>query len=207
MSIKRCAILAIIAGWMLSYPSSGQDETSPANPEASGAAADNGVGTVLALMESDRLAEAESMISRIRIQRPDDVNLMLIHANILAGQGKSKESVELFSRVAADEALGAVAQNNLAWILVTTKDPSVYDPERAIELIRNVLLKTPDDYHVWSTLAEVHYVMANYEQSLRAAIEAVRLVEEVDAPPRNLATYHEQLEKARKAVNALQLLE
>jgi Flp pilus assembly protein TadD len=98
-------------------------------------------------------------------------------------------------------------KNNLAWLYATAPDLRVRDGKKALAYAQEAVLLAPQDYHVWSTLAEAYYVNENYEQALRAAMEALRLVRETTKETDLHKEYERQTEKCRLAVQALSILE
>jgi tetratricopeptide (TPR) repeat protein len=66
-------------------------------------------------------------------------------------------------------------KNNLAWLYATAEDPSFRKGEEAIRLAQEALAITPNDHHVWSTLAEAYYVTGDYEKAQRAVQHMAKL--------------------------------
>lgn len=98
-------------------------------------------------------------------------------------------------------------KNNLAWLFATSTDPSVRDGEKAIKYAQEVVIAAPRDFHVWSTLAEAYFIVEKYEEALRAANEALRLVRQHTRDPAVLKDYERQVAKCRLAIQALSILE
>ena len=98
-------------------------------------------------------------------------------------------------------------KNNLAWLYATAADPQVRDGPRALRYAQEVVIMAPRDHHVWSTLAEAYFINEKYEDALRAANEALRLLQSVTREPSLLKEYERQVAKCRLAVQALSILE
>ena len=98
-------------------------------------------------------------------------------------------------------------KNNLAWLYATAGDPKVRDGKKAIRYAQEAMLRAPHDYHVWSTLAEAYYINERYTEALRAAEEALRLVRETVREAHVIQEYEKQVERCRRAVKALSILE
>lgn len=83
--------------------------------------------------------------------------------------------------------------NNLAWLLATTEDGSLYDPERALELARQAiaLRKAP---HIWDTLAESLFVNGRIEEAISAEKEALKM------NPKDKKIYEDQLARFQEAL-------
>lgn len=98
--------------------------------------------------------------------------------------------------------------NNIAWLLTTTRDPEVFNPQEAILISRNALVLAPGDHHVWSTLSEAYYTAGDYERAARAAAQALELAQLSGLRgDRRLKTYQDQLDKCQKASIAMSLVE
>lgn len=98
-------------------------------------------------------------------------------------------------------------KNNIAWLYATAKDHSVRDGAKAVRMAQEALLIAPGDYHVWSTLCEGYYVAGQYDKALRAAEEALKLARLANASGGSLLEYRRQVDKSRKAVQAMSLVE
>jgi len=84
------------------------------------------------------------------------------------------------------------ALNNLAWLLVTSKDEAFRDPRRAVTLARKAaaLKASPQ---ILDTLAESLYATGQYEEAEKAGEQALQLA--VD----NRDYFEAQLKKFRMA--------
>ena len=98
-------------------------------------------------------------------------------------------------------------KNNVAWVYAAAKDPSIRDGHRAIALAQEALLNLPTDCHVWSSLAEGYYITGRYEKALRAADEALRLCQQTGGSEELRREYQRLVERNRKAVQAMSLIE
>jgi len=98
-------------------------------------------------------------------------------------------------------------RNNIAWLYATAKDHRVRDGAKAIRMAQEALLLAPNDYHVWSTLAEGYYVAGQYDRALRAAEEALRIGQQSGATAGNIIEYRRQIDKSHRAVQAMSLVE
>ncbi len=98
-------------------------------------------------------------------------------------------------------------RNNMAWLYATASDHTVRDGPRAVALAQEALLIEPNDFHVWSTLSEAHYISGDYEKAFRAAEQALRLARRNRADPQRVREYERQADKCRRAAQALTILE
>ncbi len=88
--------------------------------------------------------------------------------------------------------------NNLAWLLATTTDKAIYDPQRALELARRAaaLKASP---HILDTLAEALFVNGKIEEAIRVEKQAVSL-----APAQQRRLYLRQLDRFMKKRRSIQ---
>jgi Zn-dependent protease with chaperone function len=84
-------------------------------------------------------------------------------------------------------------QNNLAWILATSKDSAYFQAARALVLAERAARASPVPY-VLDTLAEAYHVNGRNEEALKAAEEAL------EASTENRSYYIKQVEKFRGLV-------
>ncbi len=122
-------------------------------------------------------------------------------------QEKYREALGILEPMVLESPQDYFLMNNIAWLYATAKDPSVRDGRKAVRFSRDALLIAPRDYHVWSTLSESYYILGEYAKALRAAEEALRLTIETPTPGANLQEYHRQVDKCKKAVEAMSILE
>jgi len=117
---------------------------------------------------------------------------------------KAREMLESLAKDYPDD---YTVKNNLAWLYATAADPKVRDGASALRYAQEVVIMAPRDHHVWSTLAEAYFVNEKYEEALRAANEALRLLRAQTRDPAILKDYERQVAKCQLAVQALSILE
>jgi len=100
-------------------------------------------------------------------------------------------------------------KNNLAWMYATAEDPAFRKGEKSIELAQEALVITPNDYHVWSTLAEAYYSAGKYEKANRAITQMIALAQRYgsDITEQSAKSYLEQIRKCKRALDAEKALE
>lgn len=118
-----------------------------------------------------------------------------------------KESIAILNSLLSQYPDDYVLINNAAWLLATAGDEKFRDTRRAVNLAREALLRQPNDYHVWSTLAEAHYQNRDYERALPAALEALRLAQGRQAGDESVKVYQEQVQRMNAAFLAFSLAE
>jgi Zn-dependent protease with chaperone function len=89
----------------------------------------------------------------------------------------------------------ADALNNLAWLLATSDDPGLRNPQRALELARKAiaLKKAP---HIWDTLAEALFVNGRVEEAVQAENQALQM------NPEERQIYEKQMSRFKRAIHA-----
>ncbi len=125
-------------------------------------------------------------------------------ATVLIKTGQNKEAIELLTVLAREFPDDYTVKNNLAWLYATTKDTDLQDPGRAVALAQEALLIAPENFHVWSTLSEAHYVAGAYQRAARAAEQALRMSVEQRAGEASRREYTRQLKKCLGAARALE---
>lgn len=98
--------------------------------------------------------------------------------------------------------------NNLAWLYATAEDPSIRNGKAAIKYAQEAMLLAPNDYHVWSTLSEAHYVSGDYEKAYRAVNHMAALVARYanDMTEESIKSYNEQIYKCKRAMDADEIM-
>jgi tetratricopeptide (TPR) repeat protein len=98
-------------------------------------------------------------------------------------------------------------KNNIAWLYATARDFSIRNGAKSVGYAQDALLIAPGDYHVWSTLSEGYYISGQYDKALRAAEEALKLSLDSPTGVEESGEYRRQVEKNRKAAQAMSVLE
>ncbi len=227
------AVMAVLLGWCAAVlPCPGQDvpgepppeEVPPAEaggeaaaPETTPDAPGQAAGPDAPVMEEVREgfyqmrignSEAAAVAFRRALEKqPDSKRAMFGLGTALIAGEQFREAAAILSRAVELYPEDYYISNNLAWLYATAADRSVRDGERAVALAQQSLLQAPQDFHVWSTLAEAYFISAKYDQALRAATEALELAQKQGVGQTELADYERQLAKCRQAVQATTILE
>lgn len=100
-------------------------------------------------------------------------------------------------------------KNNLAWLYATAEDPSFRNGQKAIELAQEAMVINPNDYHIWSTLAEAYYAAGQYEKANRAITHMIALAKRYGAgiTEDQVKSYNEQIRKCKRALDAQKALQ
>jgi tetratricopeptide (TPR) repeat protein len=93
--------------------------------------------------------------------------------------------------------------NNLAWLYATAEDLSIRDGKKATKYAQEAMTLAPNDYHVWSTLSEAHYISGEYEKAYRAVMHMASLAARfgTDITEENVNEYNEQIRKCKRAID------
>jgi len=133
----------------------------------------------------------EKAIRQELVKEPRNVDLYLTLAMMYQEAGKEKETAETYAKVIAMDPYRAVALNNLAWLLATTSNKALRDPQRAIELARRaVALERSAGF--LDTLAEAYFSAGRMADAKETIEEALAVATE------NRAYYEGQLRRFRE---------
>ncbi len=90
----------------------------------------------------------------------------------------------------------------------TAEDLSVRDGQKAIRLSHEAMVLAPTDHHVWSTLAEAHYVSGDYEKALRAVTHMASLATRFgkNITEQSVKDYNEQIRKCKRALDTAEAM-
>lgn len=120
---------------------------------------------------------------------------------------KYKEALAVLEPMTKEYPEDYFLKNNIAWLYATAKDVSIRNGAKAIQYAQEALLIAPGDFHVWSTLSEGYYISGKYDKALRSAEEALKLSLDSPAGADGAVEYRRQVEKNRKAAQAMSVLE
>jgi tetratricopeptide (TPR) repeat protein len=104
----------------------------------------------------------------------DDAEVRTHLANALWAMGRGQEAVAQLELALRAQPDWPVATNNLAWMLATSPDPSLRDPERALALVHGTLAVAPADWGALDTLAAAHAAAGRFDRALEVAERAAR---------------------------------
>lgn len=195
-------LLAGILGWALAA-SAQQGPVSGANQESF----QNLLRSASEAMRREQLVEAERLFSEALRMQPQSKDARFGMGALFIKQGRYAEAIGLLEGLMEDFPNEFPVLNNLAWLYATASDPAIRDGGRAVELAQKALLLQPNNFHVWNTLSEGHYVSGDYERAVRAAQESVRLAREARIDRNRISEYQQQVDKSRRAAEAMQILE
>ncbi len=195
-------LLAGFLGWTGAAPAQ-QGTVSRANQETFR----NLLVSASEAMQREQLVESERLFNEALRMQPQSKDARFGMGALFIKQGRYAEAIRLLERLMEEFPNEFPVLNNLAWLYATAGDPAIRDGGRAVELAQEALLLQPNNFHVWNTLSEGHYVSGDYDRAVRAAQEAVRLAREARIDRNRINEYLEQVEKCRRAAEAMKILE
>ncbi len=92
--------------------------------------------------------------------------------------------------------------NNLAWLYATAEDPAFRDGKKALKFAQQAMVLAPYNHHVWSTLAEAHYVCGDYEKAYKAITHMAKIAARYGTgiTKEAVESYNEQIRKCKRAM-------
>ena len=135
----------------------------------------------------------ESWLGHTLRERPDDPQVLMALALLYHEQKRLTLARETYEKILRKDPHHVLALNNLAWLLVTGKDPSLYQPQRALLLALKAAELRPEPM-ILDTLAEAYLANGHPEQALEMIRQALT------RRPSNRAYYESQREKFKQAL-------
>lgn len=140
---------------------------------------------------SDRLVFRA--LDRQVVRSPENARLRLALGTLYYQRQNLPEAVHHLELALKLDPDNPEIQNNLAWILATSKDSLYFQPERALTLAERAARISPQPY-LLDTLAEAYHVNGRDEEALEAAESAL------EAATENRSYYVKQVERFRGLV-------
>ena len=92
--------------------------------------------------------------------------------------GDFKHSIQDFENAIDLRPNNRKAYNNLAWVLVTSEDPSYRDGPKALMLVQTALhLYNFDDFRIMDTLAAVYAELGQFDKATDAQSKSIKIAE------------------------------
>jgi predicted Zn-dependent protease len=162
---------------------------------------------VNALIAAGAMLRADAMLQQLETERPDDFLIRFTRSAWLSESGRDADAVALLKNLLLDVPSHPAVHNNLAWILASSTDPALRDPEAALAMARDALLIEPRNPHIWSTVAQAHYGMGDFRQAATMIDHAMELAIQIKRPPEAIRSLREQQIKLRRAASIMSLIE
>lgn len=147
-------------------------------------------------METGKLSEehetkyAEAVLMQKVREEPKNSLWLIYLGDFLQSRQMEKKAVDAYEKALKLSPINAELNNNLAWLLLTAKDTSIRDPNRALTLaLTAAMLK--EQGHILDTLATAYWANGMIKEAMETETRAFRI------DPNNQPYYLEQLEKFR----------
>ena len=132
----------------------------------------------------------EYFLDQKLMKEPDKAQWLAIAGDLMQHKKMEKKALAAYDKALALEPSNPKLLNNLAWLLLTSKDPKLRDPERALKLARLAAMQVPAS-HVLDTLATAYWANGFVEKAINTEQKA--LFNE----PSEKYYYREKIEKFR----------
>ena len=140
------------------------------------------------------VSDLESFLDNKTDKDSKDGLLYLMIGNIYHERQMLKQAVDAYDKALYWNPDHADTLNNLAWLLVTMKDTTLHNPERALTLAQNAI-QIEQAPHIWDTLAQCLFVNGRIEEAIEAEEKALAM------NPEDRTLYEDQLKKFRRRLN------
>jgi tetratricopeptide (TPR) repeat protein len=150
------------------------------------------------LVDTGRLDAARSELERARTAGADTADYHAVAGLAADRAGRDAEAIASYRAALEREPGHREAANNLAWLLATSEDPSLREPQEALGLARAVLARDPDDPLVLDTLAAAQAAAGRPGEAARTQARALALLP-AGTPPALRAELERRLADYRRA--------
>lgn len=136
---------------------------------------------------------------------PNDVPTRMMAVAMLSEMNREAEALKILESLVQLRPNDYRVLNNAAWFYAASKDKSLRDGAKAIELANKAILLESNSCHVWSTLAESYFIIGEFEKARKAARKAFALGGQQNAGHKNMNEYSMQVWRSDQAVTAFSL--
>ncbi len=130
----------------------------------------------------------EYILDQKLMREPDKALWLGIAGDLMQHKKMEKKAIAAYDKALALEPSNPKLLNNLAWLLLTSDDPSLRNPKRALSLARLAALQIPAG-HVLDTLATAYWANGFVDKAVEVETQALF------ADPAEGIYYREQIEK------------
>ncbi len=135
----------------------------------------------------------EYILDQKLMREPDKALWLGIAGDLMQHKKMEKKAIAAYDKALVMEPSNPKLLNNLAWLLLTSDNPALRDPERALRLARLAALQIPAG-HVLDTLATAYWANGFPEKAIEIEKQALF------ADPAEGAYYREQIEKFKTTI-------
>lgn len=140
------------------------------------------------LSEEHEAKYAEAVLMQKVRQEPKNSLWLIYLGDFLQSRQMEKKAVEAYDRALTLSPMNAELNNNLSWLLLTAKDTSIRNPDRALTLALTAAMIN-ERGHILDTLATAYWANGMIDEAVEAEQRALHL------DPKNQPYYLEQLGK------------
>lgn len=133
----------------------------------------------------------EFILNQKLTKEPDKALWLGIAGDFLQHKKMEKKAIEAYNKALAIEPTNPKLLNNLAWLLLTSNDLTLRDPERALEMARLAGMQVPAG-HILDTLATAYWANGFIEKAIETEHQAIF------ADPAEGEYYRMQIKKFRE---------
>ncbi len=124
------------------------------------------------LQYQENFAEA-FLLQKIK-QEPDRVIWQRLTGDLMLTRKMEKRALRAYEIAYSMEPLNPEVMNNLAWLLLTSEDPAIRDPLKALTLARGAVALHPRGY-ILDTLATAYWANGLLEEAVLAEEQAIQV--------------------------------
>ncbi len=162
-----------------------------------------------AYFSEDNFASAIDAYERILEIDPTHQEARYIIGHVYISAKSYAKAEEQLQALVADFPEDFKLKNNLAWLYATAEDPSFRNGKKAVKIAQEAMVLAPNDHHIWSTLAEAHYILGDYEKAYEAITHMAKLASRYgqNITKESVESYNEQIRKCKRAWDTQKILE
>jgi spermidine synthase len=127
----------------------------------------------MTLARAGRFEEARPLLARALAANRYVAKFQAGMAMTFAGLGRQEDAIRHYYNALKLEPGWRHATNDLAWILATSPDPALRDPEQAVRLLEAVRREEETLPELLDTLAAAYAAAGRFEDAVRAADQAL----------------------------------
>ena len=117
---------------------------------------------------------AETFLLQKVKQEPERALWQRLIGDLMLNRKMERKALEAYEKAYSIEPANPEIMNNLAWLLLTSEDVSLRDPEKALTLARGAVTLQPKP-HILDTLATAYWAMGLVNEAVRIEEEALRI--------------------------------
>ncbi|CAK8724758.1 Peptidase M48 domain-containing protein [Candidatus Electrothrix laxa] len=139
------------------------------------------------LYDSSQTRYVQAVLKEKLQQEPENSRWLKLFGDLMLERGQESSALQAYSKAMTFLPVSPELANNMAWLLLTTKDHSLRDPVRALDLARSAARFSEQGY-IQDTLATALWANGRIEEAIAAEEKAAEL------DPDNLAYYQSRMD-------------